>query len=86
MVYGAVMGIAFVVIIWWLSGRPLRLSRPRLQNVLFAVAAVFTPLVTQALGLGLGTGVVLVFVAAVVESAWRRSRPQRAESAHIRPG
>jgi hypothetical protein len=82
MIYGAIMGVAFVVVLWWLSGRPLRLSRPRLQNVLFAVTAVFAPLATEALGLGFGTGFVLVFVAAVIEYAWRRSRSQRAESAH----
>jgi hypothetical protein len=84
LLYGAIMGVVFVLLFSWVSGRPLRPRRPRLQNVLFAVVLGLTPLVTDALGIGFGTGVLLAFVLiaaeAVIEYAWRRLRPQRAES------
>ena len=88
LLYGAIMGAVFVLFFSWVSGRSLRPRWPRLQNLLFAVVIVFTPLVTDALGMGFGTGVLLVFVfmiaEAVIEYAWRRLRPHRGESAEGR--
>lgn len=88
LLYGAIIGAVFVLLFSWVSGRPIRPQRPRLQNVLFGVVLVLTPFVTDALGIGFGTGVLLGFVLiaaeAVIAYAWRRLRPQRAESAEGR--
>ncbi len=75
-IYGAVIGVALAFLIARLSGRPLKLRRPSLLDLLMLAIFLAVPYAIQAIGLGFETGLLLLFVAAVIVYAWRRLRPQ----------